>query len=206
MLEAACTKTRRALLLRCLAEPGFTLVELLVATVATVTILSAVFALLESGQLVQARDSEWALTLQEDRAGLARMVRDLRQTTEIVEPTSGTPASNYIVFKATLGGKNWTIKYECNATQTGASYTECVRLAAEEGKALPASGPRVARDLTDGSSVFSYAPTARSEAKLVTVKLELPAKGTLKQAGSTGYSRKVVLEDAAFMRNLYPAG
>jgi hypothetical protein len=183
------------------------MVELLIASVAALTILTAVFALLESSQLVQARESEWALVLQEDRAGLARMVREIRQSTEVVEPSSGGTASSYLVFKATIGGKKWKIKYECNSSQSGTTYTECVRFAAEgENPALPATGTRQARYLTNGTSVFTYSPTVRTEAKLTTVKLELPAKGTLKQAGSSGYGHKIVLEDAAFMRNLYPEG
>jgi type II secretory pathway pseudopilin PulG len=187
------------------SQSGFTLIEMLVAAVAAVFVISATLAMLTSSQQVQARDSEWSLVLQEDRAGLSRMVRDLRQATEIVEPTTGS-ASSFIVFLATIGGKKWKVKYECGSTQTGTAYTECVRLAVEEGGSLPATGPRIARDLTNGSAVFTYSPTVRTEAKVVTAKLELPAKGTLKQAGSTGYAHKVVLEDAAFMRNLYPEG
>jgi prepilin-type N-terminal cleavage/methylation domain-containing protein len=186
-------------------ERGFTLIELLIAMVAGIVVISATFALLESSQQVQARDSEWALVLQEDRAGLARMVHDLREATEVVEPSTGAAAAS-IVIKATIGGTKWQVKYECSVVQTGTAFTECVRKAAEEGKSLPATGARVASDITNGSSVFTYSPATRTEAKLVTAKLEIPAQGTLKQAGSTGYTHKVVLEDAAFMRNLYPEG
>jgi hypothetical protein len=38
---------------------------------------------------------------------------------------------------------------------------------------------------------------------VATVKIELPAKGTLTQPG-TGYSHHVVLEDAADIRSLNP--
>jgi type II secretory pathway pseudopilin PulG len=190
---------------RLLDDSGFTLVELLVAAVAAVAVVSATLHVLASTQQVQARDSEWALGIQEDRAGLARMVRDIRQATEIVEPSTGAPSGS-IVFWATLGGKKWKIKYDCGVAQPGSSYDECVRLAAEDGSALPSTGPRIATDITNGASVFSYSPTTRTEAKLAIVKLELPAKGTLKQAGSSGYGHKVVLEDGAFMRNLYPEG
>jgi len=186
-------------------DDGFTLLELLIAAVAAVTVLSATFSLLESSDRVQARASEWALALQEDRAGLARMVRDIRQATEIIEPATGA-ASSSIAFLATVGATKWTIKYDCSVVQTGTAYTECVRFAAEQGKSLPAKGARIAVDVTDGSAVFTYAPSARAEARLVTAKVELPAKGTLKQAGSIGYTHKVVLEDAAFMRNLYLEG
>jgi type II secretory pathway component PulJ len=183
------------------SEGGFTLIELLVASALAIVMFGAILAMLESSQQVQARDTEWALTLQEDRAGLARMVRDIRQATKVEEAKPGA-----IFFLATIGGKSWKIKYECNVSQSGTEYTQCVRLAAEEGKALPATGPATVKDVVNGTAVFTYfikgteantiAPTA------VTLKIELPAKGTLKQAGNSGYSHKVVLENAAFMRNL----
>jgi Tfp pilus assembly protein PilW len=179
---------------------GFALIELLVATVAAVAVLSATFAFLLSSQQIQARDSEWALTLQEDRAGLARMVRDIRQATKVEEAKPGA-----ILFLATIAGKAWKIKYECGVSQSGTSFTQCVRLAVEGEGALPASGPQVVKDVVNGSEVFTYSPEA-SKPTAATLKIELPANGTLKQAGSSGYSHKVVLEDAAFMRNLYLEG
>lgn len=187
------------------AEQGFTLVELLVTIFTAIVLISSILALLESSQQIQARDSEWALVLQEDRVGLSRMVRDLRQATEVVEPSSGA-ASSYVVVKATIGGKAWKIKYECAQAQSGTTYDECLRFAAEEGKSFPSKGARTAIDVTNGSSVFTYSPTTRTEAKLVTAKLEIPAKGTFKEANSVTYAHKVVLEDGAFMRNLYPEG
>jgi hypothetical protein len=165
-------------------------------------VFTAALLLLQSGQRVQARDAEWALVLQQDREGVARMVRDIRQATEIVEPVTGA-ASSYIVFWATIGGKRWKVKYDCSVSQAGTGYTECLRLAAEEGSGLPSNGPHVATAITNASGAFSYSPASRTEAKLVTVKLELPSKGSLKQAGSSGYEgHKVVLEDAALVRNL----
>jgi prepilin-type N-terminal cleavage/methylation domain-containing protein len=183
------------------SEGGFTLIELLVASALAVVLFGAVLAMLESSQQVQARDTEWALTMQEDRAGLARMVRDIRQATKVEEAKSSA-----ILFLATIGGKSWKIKYECNISQSGTEYTQCVRLAAEEGKALPGTGPVVVKDVVNGTEVFSYfikgTEASTIAPSVTTLKIELPAKGTLKQAGSSGYTHKVVLEDAAFMRNL----
>jgi type II secretory pathway component PulJ len=182
------------------SEGGFTLIELLVASALAIVVFGAVLAMLESSQQVQARDTEWALTMQEDRAGLARMVRDIRQASKIEEAKPGA-----ILFLATIGGKSWKIKYECNVSQSGTEYTQCVRLAAEEGKALPGTGPAIVKDVVNGTEVFSYfkgTETNTVAPNVVTLKVELPAKGTLKQAGNSGYAHKVVLEDAAFMRNL----
>jgi Tfp pilus assembly protein PilW len=180
-------------------EGGFTLVEVLVATSAALVLFVATMALLDSSTRIQARDTEWALTLEQDRGGLSRMVREIRGATKVEEAKT-----NSIVFLAQIAGTNWKIKYECAVVQTGTALNECVRLAAEEGKALPASGPRVVSALVNGSEVFSYSPSSASPT-VATVKLELPAQGTLKQTGG-GLKHTVVLEDAAFMRNLYLSG
>jgi type II secretory pathway pseudopilin PulG len=178
------------------SEGGFALVELLVACAVAGIVFTATLVLLVSGQQIQARDSEWALTLQEGRAGLGRMLRDIRQASKVEEAKAGS-----ILFLATISGKSWTIKYECGVSQAGTAYTECVRFAAEEGKALPSSGSAIVRDVLNGSEVFSYSPSAAAPT-IARVKIEIPAKGTLKPATGSGYKHRVVLEDAAFMRNL----
>jgi type II secretory pathway pseudopilin PulG len=185
------------------SEGGFTLIELLIASALAIVVFGAILAMLESSQQVQARDTEWALTMQEDRAGLAHMTRDIRQAYKVEE---AKPSA--IFFLATIGGKNWKIKYECNVSQSGTEYSQCVRLAAEEGKALPGTGPAIVKDVVNGTAVFSYFKGTEintTAPNVVTLKIELPAKGTLKQAGSS-YGHTVVLENAAFIRNLYLEG
>jgi Tfp pilus assembly protein PilW len=181
------------------SEAGYTLIELLVASAAAITLLGATLSLLESSQQVQARDTEWALTLEEGRAGLARMTRDIRQASKVE-----TQAAGAIDFFASVGGVSWQIKYECGVAQTGTKYDECVRFAAEGSKSLPSTGTPVIRDVVNGTTVFSYSPS--SSPNVVTLKVELAAQGTLHQAGSSGYTHNTVLEDAAFMRNLDPSG
>lgn len=178
------------------SEGGFTLIELLVSTVLGLVVFGAILGTLETSQQVQARDTEWALTLQEGRAGLARMAREIRQASKVEKAEAGT-----IEFLATIAGSVWQVKYECSVAQSGTSYDECVRFAAEVGKSLPSSGTPITRDVINGTEVFAYSPSKASPT-VVTLKIELPAKGTLKQAGSRGYSHNVVLENAAFMRNL----
>jgi Tfp pilus assembly protein PilW len=180
------------------SQAGFTLVETIVTMVAALVVLGVAVTLLNSGQRIQARDSEWALTMQQDRAGLARMVRDIREATKVNEAGAGS-----ITF--VIASQKLELKYECTSAQSGTAFTQCVRLSAEEGKPLPASGPVVAKDLLNGSSVFTYTPSSASPRAAI-VKLEIPAQGTLKQAASRGYTHHVVLEDAAFIRNLYPEG
>lgn len=191
--------TYRTRIARVRSEAGFTLIEVLVASALAIVLLGGVLAALESSQRVQARDTEWALTLQEGRAGLARMAHEIRQASKVEKAEAST-----LLFLAAVGGKKWQVKYECNVEQAGTSYRECVRLAAEEGKSLPASGTPIVRDVANGTTVFSYTPTSTSPT-VVTLKVEIPAKGTLTLAGG-GYKHNVVLEDAAFMRNLDLSG
>lgn len=181
-------------------DGGMTLVELLVAAAMGIVVLGAVLTMMDSSQQIQARDAEWALTMQEGRAGLARMARDIRQATKVETAEGGK-----IVFLATIANKAWQIKYECGIAQSGTTYDQCVRYAAEQGKSLPSSGVSTVNEILNPTTVFSYSPSTSSP-DLVTLKVELPAKGTLKQAGSHFYNNHIVLENASFMRNLDLAG
>jgi prepilin-type N-terminal cleavage/methylation domain-containing protein len=178
-------------------EGGFTLVELLVAMVAALVVFGATLTLLVPSQRVQARASEWALVLQQDRVGLTRMVQDIRQASKLEETTASAT-----VFLATIAGKPWKIKYQCNVSQSGTTYTQCERLAAEVPAALPSTGQAVTTYMVNGTSVFSYSPAAKPT--VTTIKIELPSTGKLVQPGGEGH--KIVLEDAAFMRYQYLEG
>jgi type II secretory pathway pseudopilin PulG len=186
------------------AQDGYTLVELLVSSLMAVLLLGGILTAFQVSQEVEARDTTWTLTLQEGRAGLARMAYEIRDASKVEKAEFGT-----IDFLAPIGGKSWQIKYECGITQTGTTYDECVRYAAEEGKSLPTTGAPIVRDVLNGTSVFSYTykkPSTKEEVIAAMMKVELSAKGTLKQPGSSAYSKPIVLENAAFMRTLDPAG
>jgi prepilin-type N-terminal cleavage/methylation domain-containing protein len=185
--------------LRAADEAGFTLIELLVAMALAVGVFGAILSMLATSQRVEARDTEWALTLQKGRVGLARMAREIRQASKVETAEAST-----IGFKATIGGTEYLIKYECGLIETGTKY-KCVRFAAKAGESLPTTGTPIVRGLINGTEIFKYfkqnvvnttAPT------YVTLKLELPASGSLKQVNSSAYKDHIVLTDAAYMRNL----
>jgi prepilin-type N-terminal cleavage/methylation domain-containing protein len=189
-------------------EDGFTLIELIVVMALTTVVLGAMLTLLFNSQQIQAGDAEWAQVMQEGRTGMSRMTRELRQASKLEKAEA-----NAVVFHATIGGKAWEVKYECGIAQT-ASLTTCARYAAEEGKGLPSQGVTILRDVVKGTEVFCYAqgahecvhaPSATELAKVtaVTLRIALPASGTLKQADYRADEHKtVVLENAAFIRNL----
>ena len=181
------------------------MIEVVVAMALALVVFGPALSALESGQRVQARDTEWGLTMAEGRAGLARMAHDIRQASKIEEDSASA-----IYFLATLGGKSMKIKYQCNVAQTGTEYDECVLFAAEGGSALPATGIPIIREVLNGSEVFKYLKEGAentSAPTLVNLRIELPSGGTLGQSGvTTSTTHRIVLENASYMRDLYPAG
>jgi prepilin-type N-terminal cleavage/methylation domain-containing protein len=180
-------------------ERGFTLVELLVAMALAAVVFGAILSMLESSQRVEARDTEWALTMQEGRSGLSRMSREIRQASKIEKAETGT-----IDFLATVGSTEYHVRYECGVVESAPRY-KCVRFASKIGESLPATGTRVVGGVLNGTTVFKYFKKGfanTTEPNYVTLTLELPASGTLKQAGSSAYKQHVVLTDTAYMRNL----
>jgi len=193
---------------RIASEAGFTLIETLVAAALSLVVFAAVLSALATSQHTQSRDQEWALVIQEARAGAGRMVSEMRQAYAVKEDSESK-----IVFYATIGGKSWEISYNCAEKQASTEFNECVRRAAEfsAGKPpgeLPASGAPIVKDVLNETKadekdrVFvEYTPNAIAP-DLVTVKLVMPASGTLKLASAGGYTHHVVLENGAYIRDM----
>lgn len=180
------------------SQSGFTIVEVLISTALALVVFAAVMAILATSQRVQARDTELALTMQEGRAGLARMARDVRAATSVEEAKASA-----IVFWGTFSGAKWKIKYDCSVSESGTTYKQCVRYAAKESSTLPSTGTPIVREVQNGSEVFAYAPNTTAPT-VVTEKVELPSTGSLKMSGANTHS--IVLENASFLRNLYLEG
>lgn len=203
-------------LARLRAQQGFTLIEVLVATALSLIVFTAVLSALATSQHTQSRDQEWALVIQEGRTGLARMAREMRQAYSILEDSHSA-----IEFYARIGGKSYEIRYDCAKKETGTEYDSCVRQAAEfvgskAPSSLPEKGATVVRYVTNQASVCEaelleatqkskecvfqeYTPNAITP-DLVTIKVRLPASGTLKLADALAYKHHIVLENGAYIR------
>jgi prepilin-type N-terminal cleavage/methylation domain-containing protein len=188
------------------AQDGFTLIEMTVASALGLLVTTAAFSALETGQRTQLRDSEWALVIQEGRTGVARMTSEIREAYSIRSDSSFA-----IDFYAAIGGKDYEINYNCEEKQTGTEFKQCVRKSAEVGKSLPAKGQAIVKYVLNGTTadrpsgkedpVFvEYTPSSVAP-DLVTVKLVLPASGTLKLAGAKTHEHQIVLENGAYIRN-----
>jgi type II secretory pathway pseudopilin PulG len=188
-------------------EGGFTLIELLVAAALSIVVLGIVTSVLITTQNVQARDNEWAHVIQEARTGLAAMTHDIRQAYSI----NGT-SENSIDFYAAIGGKSFEIDYDCTVPEEGTSLYECVRKEAEfEGgkppASLPAKGVPIIRDVLNGTpaethQIFKeYSPNSIAP-DYVSIRLAVPAGGTLKLAGTGAYKHEVILSDGVYIRDM----
>ena len=182
------------------SQAGYTLMEALIVSVLTLVVVSATLSLLESGQRIQARDSEYALAIQEGRTGMARMTHEIRQAYSILGTTP-----NSIHFNATIGGVDEQIEYNCNEPQTGTSYLECIRKQATVGQSLPSTGSPIIKNVLNGTSAekesifVEYSPNAIAP-DLVTVRVVLPAAGTLTHG--EGLTHHIVLTTTAYIHDM----
>ncbi|MGN6373359.1 MAG: prepilin-type N-terminal cleavage/methylation domain-containing protein [Solirubrobacteraceae bacterium] len=192
-------------------QDGFTLLEALIAAALSTIVFSAVLSALDASQHAESRDQEWGLVLQEGRTGLALMTREMRQAYSI-----RSDSHDAIDFYATIGGKSYEISYNCLEKESGTEYNRCVRRAAQfkAGKApsaeevAAAKGEAVIKYVLNGTAaeksevVFKEYTPNQIAPDLVTVKVILPASGTLKLADAAGYKHHIVLENGAYIRDM----
>ena len=179
-------------------QDGVTLIELLIVIVALVAISSALMDALTNSARVNARDTEWALSLQAGRTGLTRMASEVRQSYSM-----NAVSPNSIDFNVTEGSTSERVFYECDIAQAGTSYRKCVRLQTTIGGTLPAlsTGVTIISNVLNGTNadpVFTYSPDALNP-NYVALRIELPSSGNL--TASQGLTHKIVFEDGAFLRN-----
>ena len=214
--------TRSRLLARFRGSDGFTLMEVMVAMLLTVVVMTAAGKLLYAGQKVSNADTEDATVQADTQSALDRMVRELRQATDVTLQSTGQ------ITVTALDGSQ--LSYKCDAADQGANagtYNACYRLTAAAGASLPAPSagnlviPRLYRTNTAGNpySVFGYTlssvddtPDPDDEASdagntpdppapvYVTVHLELPSSGEL--AVGAGRSRRVMFDAGTELRNI----
>lgn len=186
-------------------ESGFSLIELLVAMTLLLIVMGAIFSVSATTGRLAPRDIERAQAVREAQVGLARMVRELRHTYEVV----GTTATSMNV-RARVGGQDLHLLYQCDAPHPDdprnafdQDYRRCVRYAASPGTA-PITSATPSRVIVDrilsgdsGDPIFEYSPNA-IRPTYVSARVEVPARGERLE----GYDRPIRLDDGFFVRNL----
>lgn len=199
---------------------GFTLVEVLIATVMAAITLLGLFAMLDAVTRSSANDQERGSAQVEQSAAVHRIVQELEETYEFNAPTGVTKA-NYvdvdawvavpgssqqkkrIVFDCEISspvpGERECVRYE-TATSDSTSYTSLEKDTGAKSKVVL---PRLVNGTTS-SPVFELETRSGATRPLFgTVTVETPASGErVSYSGAHSYQYELTLHDAFFMRNL----
>ena len=167
---------------------GFTLVELLVATILSLIVVGGAVTAFTSAIRNQPRIDSQANAIQQARTTMERMVRELRQGSSV---PSASPSQLSIVtyVDSTCGGASATRAMQCRVTYACSSGICTRRLANPDGTS-PTAPVRLVSGLSS-NNVFSYSPSATTPT-WVGVTLSFPAQ--------TGHNA-ITLTDGAALRN-----
>ena len=184
--------------LRLRDQAGFTLIEMLVAMGIALIVGAAALALLDSASPLASKEIQRGAVVGEGRAGLESIVRTIRNADTVNATSSYTIDINV----PTSAGKR-RVLLDCTSFAAGSTYRQCVQYTAAVGQEITTAGRVVVARIVNGTGsssaepVFSYSPD-RVRPTVVRMKLIIPSSdGT-----SPGYSHRVVLSDAAYLRNL----
>lgn len=173
-------------------ERGFTLVELLIATVITMGVLFVTLALADFAIKTEPQIADRNVKIREAQVVLEQVVRELRQTYEVVDATPSSLTVLTYDNKAACGSNELEAARPCQVVYSCSGGT-CTRTASEED----GTGTGPTRQIVSGLSsdaIFSYTPSA-ADAQAVAVTIELPADD-----GSGDDA--ITATDGAVMRNL----
>jgi type II secretory pathway pseudopilin PulG len=170
-------------------EGGWTLIEMLVATVAGIALLSVATMTFTTGLKSQPRLTERANDVQQARTTVERITRELRQGWSV--PTASPAQLSILTYvqSATCGGATSNSSRACRVTYT-CSSASCSRVEANPDGTSAGAAETVASRFT-GPNVFTYSPSS-ADADYVGVRISYPA-GPGEDA--------ITLEDGVALRN-----
>lgn len=195
VLSAGCPPTPRA---RLRDDRGFTLVELLVGMVIALLVGAAALALLDASTPLANTELERQNNIGESRAGLERMLRELRQA-DAVNTTSPTT----IDINVTKASGSRRVVFGCGVASSTPGLRSCVRYEGPVDGAV-GTGTTMVDGLVNGtaaSPVFTYTPDALRPV-YATIALIVRARGVK----ASGYAHSIALRGGFFIRNVDLSG
>jgi Tfp pilus assembly protein PilW len=170
---------------RCRDEHGFTLTELLIATILAMVVLGAGVTLFTASIRNQPRATTQAGAIQEVRTVMERIIRELRQGSSVVSASPSHVAMiTYAPSAACAAGSPCRVTYAC-------SSATCTRTEANPDGGAATAPVQVISGMS-GGDVFTYTPATEARPASVGVSLGLPARDG---------SNAITLNDAATLRN-----
>ena len=196
-------------------ERGFTIPELLVATMLMVIVMALLMQPIITAPKIANRDLNRAWSIQDVQNGLYQMTRDLRQAQLIY-----AAGANSLDFKLTAEGVTTRVLYKCDFQPGGQTYRQCVRASSTTLTAPPSttnakdvvnrllnnttSDPNdpvfATKNATTGLCDFAVPPTTTST--YVCAHLVVPSNANVAGSYRQGYQYLISLDDGAYIRNL----
>jgi Tfp pilus assembly protein PilW len=172
-------------------EAGFTLVELLVASMMGVVVMGAVASLVISAVRDQPKISQQAQNVTTARWVLERLTHEIRSGLSVSKANPNEVSFQTYVRHSTCGGTaslpSSTPSIKCQVTYA-CTTTACSR--SESAPGTYSGTPRQIFSGIDSNQVFTYAPTSQPTYVKVTLRLPNPS--------GTG---SLTISDGASMRN-----
>jgi Tfp pilus assembly protein PilV len=209
-------------------EAGVTLLEMLIASAMLLVVLTAVFAVMLRTMRSENTSQQFSQEIQTAETGLARMMREVRQSTRVVQASANT------IRFVLPGTTDHVVQYECDVAQSGGTFRQCTRVQAvlaanadPNAVTMPAAstGIQLIQNLTNGTitagsdanAVFHYQapgqagidaagqPVDANGAPLaptyVQGKIIVPAAGDLAGKRLAQMSHNTVLSSGAYLRS-----
>ena len=139
-------------------ERGFTLVELLVATVLGLIVIGGAVTVFTVSMNNQPRISSQSAAIQQARTAMEQITRELRQGSTVSTATANQLSIVTYVHSATCGGAAASTAISCRVTYT-CTAGNCTRVEAKPDGTLPGSPVRVVSGLSS-NNVFTYSPSS----------------------------------------------
>ena len=171
-------------------DRGFTLPELLVATVLGLLVIGAAVTAFTSTIQSQPRINSQAAAIQQARTTMEQITRELRQGSSVPSASTSQLSVVTYVHSATCGGATSNTSISCRVSYSCSGGT-CTRIEAKPDGTAPGSPVQVVAGLSS-DNVFAYTPPSATSPAYVGVTLALPAKGG---------SDAITLSDGAALRN-----
>lgn len=186
-------RPRRPAVARC-DERGFTLPELLIATVIGLLVVGSGVMAFTSGISTQPKISDRAARIQQARTMAERISREVRQGSNASSASPGQLTLLTYVPRTTCGGSTVGPATRCRIFYSCASSGSCTRQECPPNLTVPGPGCGTATVAVQGlasNSVFTFSPRAPGQA-FVTIALSFPARGG---------DDAITIQDGAALRN-----
>lgn len=171
-------------------DRGFTLPELLMATVLSLVVIGGAVMAFTSSMNNQPRLQSEAVGIQQARTTMERITRELRQGSTVPSATASQLSIVTYVNSTTCGGAHASSSIQCRVTYACSSGV-CTRTEAKPDGTSPGAALKVVSGLSS-NNVFTYtAPTSTAPA-YVSVNLAFPPQGA---------HQGITLSDGAALRN-----